>query len=96
MKDLKAADALDIARSSKPKSVPNVAPDNAEGLRYRDMVQVKAEVAGRDPTVGALHTLTHQHVAVMHSNPRVGEMVVHLPRMGYVISRAESASAAAA
>jgi glutathione S-transferase len=96
VKDLKAADALDIARSSTPKSEPNVDPVNAEGLRYGDMVQVKAEVAGRDPTVGALHTLTRQHVAVMHSHPRVGDMVVHLPRMGYVVSRAQSESAAAA
>jgi len=88
MKEMSASDALDAAKAATPKSVPNVAPDNVEGLRAGDVVQVRAELAGREPTVGALHTLTRQHVAVAHSNSRVGEVVVHLPRIGYVVSRA--------
>jgi hypothetical protein len=88
MSEMSAADALDVAKAAAPKSVPSVVPDNFEGLRYGDMVQVRAEFAGRDPTVGALHTLTRQHVAISHSNSRVGDVVVHLPRIGYIVSRA--------
>lgn len=88
MKEMSAADALDVAKGSAPKSVPNVDPHNREGLREGDRVEVRAEYAGREPTVGALHVLTRQHVAVRHSNNRVGDMVVHLPRIGYVVRRA--------
>jgi glutathione S-transferase len=86
--EISAAEALDIARRSAPTSKPNVDPNNPEGLRLGERVQVRAELAGRDPTIGALHTLTRQHVAISHSNERVGEVVVHLPRVGYLVSRA--------
>lgn len=85
---MSAADALDAAKNVVPKSVPNVDPSNPQGLRHGDMVQVRAEFAGRVPTVGALHTLTRQHVSISHSNRRVGDMVVHLPRIGYLVTRA--------
>ena len=86
-KEISAAYALEVAKSVAPMSVPNVDHDNTQGLRLGDMVQVRAEFAGRDPTVGALHTLTRHHVAVSHSNHRVGDMVVHLPRIGYAVTR---------
>ena len=86
--DLSASEALDVAQRSTPTSKPKVDPRNVQGLRAGDSVQVRAEFAGRDPTVGNLHTLTRQHVAVSHSNSRVGDMVVHLPRIGYVVTRA--------
>lgn len=86
--EISANEALDIAKNSKPTSAPNVDPNNPEKLRLGERVQVGAEVAGRDPTIGALHTLTRQHVAVSHSNERVGDVVVHLPRIGYVVTRA--------
>lgn len=86
--DMSAAEALDVAQRSTPASKSNVDPRNVQGLRAGDSVQVRAEFAGRDPTVGNLHTLTRQHVAVSHSNSRVGDMVVHLPRVGYVVTRA--------
>ena len=85
--DMSASEALDVAQRSTPTSKPNVDPRNVQGLRAGDSVQVRAEFAGRDPTVGSLHTLTRQHVAVSHSNSRVGDMVVHLPRIGYVVTR---------
>lgn len=87
-KELSAADALDAAKAATPKSMPSVQPGNREGLREGDRVQVRAEFAGREPTLGELHILTRQHVAVRHSNSRVGDMVVHLPRVGYVVTRA--------
>jgi glutathione S-transferase len=83
--DMSAAEALECARLAKPQSVPDVEPDNAEGLREGDAVEVRAEMAGRDPVVGKLHRLTRQCVAVRHSNDRVGEVVVHLHRVGYVV-----------
>lgn len=86
--DMTAAEALGRARASEPESIPIIDDDNPEMLSDGESVQIRAERAGRDPVVGPLHTLTRQHVAVRHSNDRVGSVVVHLPRVGYVVSRA--------
>ena len=83
--DMTAAEALDVARAAEPASVADVEAGNAEGLRQGDMVEVRAEFAGREPVVGRLHRLTRQCVAVCHANDRVGDVVVHLPRVGYVV-----------
>lgn len=86
--DMSAADALERARAATPASAPHVEESEADGLREGDMVRVRAEIAGRDPVVGALHGLTRQGVAVRHANERVGDVVVHLPRVGYIVSPA--------
>lgn len=88
VEEMTAVEALDRAQSSAPESNPHVDPDNPEKLRQGEAVQVRAEIAGRDPVVGSLHILTREHVAVGHANDRVGDMVVHLPRIGYVVARA--------
>lgn len=85
--DMTSAAALDRAKGSTPQGAPNVDPDNPEKLAPGETVQIRAEMAGRDPVVGGLHTLTRQHVAVICANDRVGEVLVHLPRVGYVVSR---------
>lgn len=86
--DMSAASALDSARSTTPTTKPHMEAGNSEGFALGDVVQVRPHLAGRAPTVGALHLLTRHHVAIRHSNERVGEMVVHFPRIGYVVSRA--------
>jgi glutathione S-transferase len=83
-----AQKALDAARDAKPQGRSYVEAGNREGLVAGDVVSVRAEIAGRDPVVGALHTLTRLHVAVSVKNDRVGDVVVHFPRVGYVVSRA--------
>lgn len=88
MVDSSAGEALDAARAASPASEPNVDVANPEGLQRGDRVSLRAEVAGREPVVGALHILTRQHVAVTVLGDRVGQVVVHFPRVGYVVSRA--------
>ncbi len=88
LSDLSASEALDAAREATPASEPRVDEGNAERLGRGDRVSVRAEVAGRDPVVGNLHILTRQHVAVGLANDRVGDVVVHFPRVGYVVARA--------
>ena len=83
-----AQEALATARGAEPASRPNVDASNVEGLRPGDAVQVRAEIAAREPVVGALHTLTRQHVAVSLATELAGNVVVHFPRVGYVVSRA--------
>ena len=86
--DMTASDALEVARNAAPASMPVVEAPNREGLQAGDGVSVRAEIAGREPVTGALHTLTTRHVAVSLTGDRVGEVVVHFPRVGYVVNRA--------
>jgi glutathione S-transferase len=88
--EMTASDALDVAQRAVPASTPNVNAPNREGLQRGDKVSVRAEIAGRDPVVGALHTLTTRHVAVSITGERCGDVVVHFPRVGYVVARAEA------
>ena len=86
--DMSAHEALECAKAVRPEGEADVEEGNAEGLRAGEIVEVRAEFAGRDPVVGALHRLSPRAVAVRHSNDRVGDIVVHLPRIGYVVSAA--------
>ncbi len=75
--------ALDMARDATP------APS---AIGSRDVELLGAEVAvaaddyGRDPVRGVLVGSSDYHVAIMREHPRVGEVVVHFPRLGYVVS----------
>ena len=87
--EIAAQDALDIAMAASPSAEASVTTGNREGLNRGDRVAVRAEIAGRDPVIGKLHILTTQHVAVLVDSERIGEVVVHFPRVGYVVQRAE-------
>ena len=88
MHESSAAQAIAIAREATTQTTPAVDPANVEGLAIGNAVSVRAEVAGRDPVIGSLHVLTRQHVAVAIENETVGRVVVHFPRVGYVVVRA--------
>lgn len=84
---LSAAMALDLARDATPQSAPGLLCDDAEGFHLGDSVSVVAVKAGRDPVCGTLHRLDENAVAVRWEGPRVGAVVVHFPRLGYVLKR---------
>ena len=87
--DIAGQDAIDIARDCTAASTPDVSQGDDEGMKLGDTVSVRPEIGatGREPTIGRLHILTRQHVAIRHSNDRVGDVVVHFPRMGYVVAK---------
>lgn len=84
---LSAAAALDIAREATPQGAPALLSDDAEGFRLGEWVSVVATEAGRDPVCGALYRLDVNAVAVRRESPRVGTVVVHFPRLGYVLKQ---------
>jgi len=75
-------DALDIARTSEPIT-GTVAPRDAELEGKR--VTVAADDYGRDAVAGVLVGSSEQHVSISREDPRVGEVVVHFPRIGFSI-----------
>ena len=86
--EITAQEALDIAKASKPAAVPLADPADAEGFKLGDRVTVTAEDTGRDPVAGEIVRLAPNEISIRREDPRVGEVVVHFPRVGYAVQRA--------
>jgi glutathione S-transferase len=82
---LAPADALAIARAATP--APGVvAPGEPNGLAAGDAVSVTPDDYGFDPVTGTLHAASAHEVAVRRTDPALGEIVVHFPRVGFRVS----------
>jgi glutathione S-transferase len=85
--DMTAAEALDVARTSVP-GVTEVDKDDPSGLEAGQTVSVTPDDTGKVPVSGRLIGLTPDRVSLMRDDPRVGDVVVHFPRAGFVIQPA--------
>ncbi len=82
--DIAAGEALDIAKAAEPGSTV-VDVDDPSGLEAGRKVSVTPDDTGRVPVEGILVGLTPDRVSIRRSDPRVGEVVVHFPRAGFVV-----------
>jgi len=83
-----AAEAHDAARISTPQGGSGADPDDESGLEAGERVVVTPDDYGCVPVVGELLTLTLREIAISRSDPKVGTVAVHFPRIGYRIARA--------
>jgi len=81
-------EALDIARDAVSAEPTRADPHEPNGLRPGDMVSVAADDYGRDPVTGELVSSSAGHIAIRRAHPRVGEVVVHFPRAGFLVTKA--------
>ena len=83
--------ALDIARDAV--STEMVATDQHEpnGIKAGDSVSVIADDIRGEPVTGVVVSSSAQHIAIRRSDPRVGEVVVHFPRIGFFVMLAAGA-----
>lgn len=87
--DMTATEALEIARSSRTQTAEQGDPRDPQGLALGMQVKVVPEGIGGDPAVsGAIATVGAQELAIRREDARVGEVVVHFPRVGYRVERA--------
>ncbi len=84
--EMEAAEALAIARSSVPEPGRGVPAGDPSGLRMGQSVTVTPDDYGKDPVMGELLTLDHLRISVRRRDERAGEVVVHFPRLGYVVA----------
>jgi glutathione S-transferase len=84
--DIKATDALDIARAASPME-SEVDADDPSGLRAGQQISVTPDDTGKVPVSGALVGLAPDRISLRRSDPRAGEVVVHFPRAGFVVTR---------
>jgi len=84
--EMSAEEAIEEARNSTPATGVGVDPNEPNGYRAGDRITVVPEDYGRDPVTGELVASDPFEVALGRSDPRVGRVVVHFPREGYVVS----------
>lgn len=85
--ELDANAALDVANSARPEPGRGVDPRDPLALRAGERVTVTPDDYGKVAVTGELVTLDVEEVAVRRSDPRVGMIVTHFPRIGYRIER---------
>ena len=74
--------ALAIARSTEPLA-GTIAPQDV--ALAGKQITVAAEDYGRDPVHGVLVGSSEHHVALRRDDPLAGEVVVHFPRIGFIV-----------
>jgi glutathione S-transferase len=81
--------ALAIALASKPETLvgnsSNV--DEATGISVGDKVAVTPESFGTEAVTSIVAAISAQRVTLNWNDPEVGDVAVHFPRLGYVISK---------
>ena len=82
--DIKATDALDIAKAATPAET-QVDPSDPSGLKAGQKISVTPDDTGKVPVAGVLVGLTQDRISLQRNAPRVGDVVVHFPRAGYVV-----------
>jgi hypothetical protein len=77
-----AKEALDVAASSNP-ATPRASKPFDEDPPLGSQVRIRADDYGRDPVEGELVLADADEIALHRNDPRLGDIVVHFPRLGY-------------
>jgi hypothetical protein len=82
---MSADEALGVAAKASPETVAENDPDDPNGRKVGDKVRVAPDDYGRDEVGGEIVSLSAQHIAIRRVDERVGEIVVHFPRAGFLV-----------
>jgi hypothetical protein len=85
---MSAQQALDIARDATSIARTTVDPQDPIGRTPGQTVTVTPDDTGRDPVVGELVASGVHEVVIRRSDREIGEVCVHFPRAGFVVSPA--------
>jgi glutathione S-transferase len=84
-KEMSGADALAIAAKANPETVAENDPDDPNGRKVGDKVRVAPDDYGRVEVGGEIVSLSAQHIAIRRVDERIGDIVVHFPRAGFLV-----------
>ena len=84
-RELQSSEALEIARLATPQTPTAEDDGDLNGRKPGDLVQVTPDDYGKIPVTGKIVSLSAQHIAIRRSDDRVGEVVVHFPRAGFLV-----------
>jgi glutathione S-transferase len=83
-----AREALAIAKAAEPTTPASSDSRDPNGLRPGERVSVAPDDTGRDPVAGELAASSIDEIAIRRHDPLVGDVTVHFPRAGFVVTRA--------
>ncbi len=82
--DFTAGDALEIARAATPGQT-SVDGSDPSGLKAGQKLSVMPDDTGKVPVAGTLVGLTADRTSLARHDERVGDVVVHFPRAGFIV-----------
>ena len=83
--EMSTADALDVAASATPQTAVMSDPDDPNGRKPGDRVEVAPDDYGKVKVCGEIVALSAQHIAILRNDSRAGDLVVHFPRAGFQV-----------
>ena len=83
--EISSAQALEIARVATPETEELHDPNDPNGRKPGDRVEVMPDDYGKVRVAGEIVALSAQHIAIRRHDPRAGEVVVHFPRAGFLV-----------
>ena len=75
--------------SPRPRrpSAGKVDANDPSGLKAGQKISVTPDDTGKVPVTGTLVGLTADRISIIRSDARVGDVVVHFPRAGFIVAR---------
>ena len=83
--DMSSQDALEIAARATPQTEELSDPDDPNGRKPGDMVEIMPDDYGKIRVSGQIVALSAQHIAIRRRDAVAGEVVVHFPRAGFLV-----------
>jgi glutathione S-transferase len=83
--EMTADEALAIAAKASPEALAEKDLDDPNGRKVGDKVRIAPDDYGKVEVSGEIVSLSAQHIAIRRIDERVGEIVVHFPRAGFVV-----------
>ncbi len=83
--EMTAAEAIAIAKAATPEAT-TIDSNDPSGLTTGQTISVTPDDTGKVPVSGVLVGLTSDRVSIKRHHEQVGEVVVHFPRAGFVIT----------
>jgi hypothetical protein len=84
-REISTSAALDIAAGATPQTAELSDPNDPNGRKPGDRVEVMPDDYGKVKVSGEIVALSPQHIAIRRRDPRAGEVVVHFPRAGFLV-----------
>jgi glutathione S-transferase len=78
--------ALDVARTATSIAKASTDAKDPIGRKPGQVVSVTPDDTGRDPVIGELVTSGIDEIVIRRHDPAIGEVCVHFPRAGFVVT----------
>ena len=78
--------ALDVARTATSIAKASTDAKDPNGRKPGQVVSVTPDDTGRDPVIGELVTSGIDEIVIRRRDPAIGEVCVHFPRAGFVVT----------